>query len=223
MIKVVVFDLDDTLISEYEYVQSGFNVIANFFEKQYSLSADKVYIELMEGFHSGTRNIFNSILESYKISYTKKEILNIVEMYRNHKPKIKFYDDVKPILNYLNKTGIKTGIISDGYLHAQQNKLEAVCAKEYFDKIILTDELGRKFWKPHPKAFEIMRDVFDISYDQMMYVGDNPQKDFYIQKIYPVSTVRVMRKDSVYSNSKYYDGVKEQKRICSLSELQGMI
>ncbi|WP_318753436.1 HAD-IA family hydrolase [Globicatella sp. PHS-GS-PNBC-21-1553] len=58
--------------------------------------------------------------------------------------------------------------------------------EKYFDKIIVTDELGRAYWKPHPKSFEIMKAHFGVNYNEMVYVGDNPQKDFFIKKSIPL-------------------------------------
>jgi putative hydrolase of the HAD superfamily len=52
----------------------------------------------------------------------------------------------------------------------------------------------------------------------MMYVGDNPEKDFYIGKIYSIKTVRINR-NGLYSGASYLHGVKENISITSLSEL----
>lgn len=38
MIKVVVFDLDDTLFPEHEFVLSGFRVVSNWVTTQYSIT-----------------------------------------------------------------------------------------------------------------------------------------------------------------------------------------
>ena len=59
-------------------------------------------------------------------------------------------------------------------------------------RVILTEELGRKYWKPHPKAFKIMREKLDVEFHEMVYVGDNPEKISILLK-YPITTVRVLR------------------------------
>ena len=43
MIKAVVFDLDDTLISEREYIRSGFRVVSKYFSNRYDLDESEVY------------------------------------------------------------------------------------------------------------------------------------------------------------------------------------
>ena len=56
-----------------------------------------------------------------------------------------------------------------------------------------------------------------------MYVGDNPRKDFLIQKTYPIYTVRIIREKSVYLNEAYEEGMKEQKRVTSLTEIINLL
>ena len=38
--------------------------------------------------------------------------------------------------------------------------------RNYFDEIIITDELGREFWKPHPRAFEIIKCKLNVKFDE---------------------------------------------------------
>lgn len=222
MIKAVIFDLDDTLISEMDYVKSGYKVIAKKIKERYNLEIgeQEIYCSLMKLFDESSKNVFNRLLDEYKLSYNKDYIIELVNCYRNHIPDIKFFDDVIPCLKDLRKKNIKLGIISDGYKMTQRNKLKVLDAEKLFDKIILTDELGKDYWKPSPKAFEIMKNYLKISFDEMMYVGDNPTKDFYIKKYYPVNTVKIIRKNSVYKNAKYLENIREDKTINNLRELE---
>ncbi len=119
----------------------------------------------------------------------------------------------------MRKRGVKLGIISDGYAVTQQNKIAALKASALFDKIILTDTLGRDYWKPDERAFFMMKEAFGLDFSQMVYVGDNPEKDFYIGKNYPILTVRLDRQNGVYQDRAYLGGVKEKMRIGSLFEL----
>ena len=145
-------------------------------------------------------------------------IIDLLNEYRGHFPNIEFYDDVLPCLNELKRLGVKIGIITDGYAIAQRQKLIAVEADKYFDEIIVTDELGREYWKPHPKAFQIIKERFEVSFDEMVYVGDNPEKDFYISTIYPIKTIRILR-DGVHKDKEYLSGIIEYRSIDSLDEI----
>ena len=222
MVKAMVFDLDDTLISEREYIKSGYHHIAGVIEDKFERDKNQVFDDLTSLFNVSTLNVFNRLYDKYKIEYSKEMILDLVKEYRGHFPDIQFYNDVIPCLSELKKSGVKVGIITDGYATAQRQKLKAIQADEYFDEIIVTDELGREYWKPHPKAFELMKEKFRVNFDEMIYVGDNPEKDFYISKTYPIKTVRIIR-DGVHKDNFYLDGIREDFIIDKLTKILEII
>ena len=47
MIKAVIFDLDDTLISEKQYIRGGYNYIANLLNRRYQLKGTNIFNSLM--------------------------------------------------------------------------------------------------------------------------------------------------------------------------------
>lgn len=191
MIKAVVFDLDDTLFPEIDYVKSGFRAVAEFLLKEISVDC---YDELIRLFEEDQKDVFDRFITNNDLDIETKKLIDI---YRNHKPIIMFYDDVMPCINELKSKGIKTGIITDGRPEGQRAKLEAFDCYNIFDKIIITDELGGiEYRKPHPLAFEEMAESLNVNYGEMIYVGDNPSKDFGISKVHPVKTVWIRRKDS---------------------------
>ena len=223
MIKAIVFDLDDTLISEKEYIKSGFQAISEYICKKYDLQFKKVLSELMTLSEVDSKNVFNRFFDENKIKYTKQEIKKMITIYRNHRPNITFYEDVLDTVEQLKQNNIKISIITDGYIETQKSKLEAINAYEIFDAVIITEELGREYWKPHPKAFEIIKEKLNVNFEEMMYVGDNPEKDFYIGKIYPINTVRIIRTDSIYKNQNYLNDIKEKYTINSLIQIIKLI
>ncbi len=222
MVKAVIFDLDDTLISEKEYIKSGYRHIAEVIGQRFNINKDQVYIDLFQLFRESPHNVFNRLYEKYQIEYSKEMIIDLVNEYRGHFPDVQYYDDVMQCLNELKVLGVKIGIITDGYAQAQRQKLKAVEADMYFDEIIVTDELGRDHWKPHPKAFEIIKERFGVGFDEMIYVGDNPGKDFYISTIYPIKTVRIFR-DGVHKDNFYLDGIREDFIIDELTKILEII
>ena len=158
MIKVVIFDLDDTLIAEKEYIKSGYREVARYLSEKYNVVQEVIYKELWEIFKKDTKNVFNQWFEYHRITYSVENIKNLIRIYREHIPtELDYYADVKPILKYLRKKNKKIGIISDGYISTQENKIKVLEAKKDFDKIILTENLGREFWNPHPRSCEIIR------------------------------------------------------------------
>ncbi len=219
MKKAVLFDLDDTLIAEEDFIKSGYQTIAQLLAGRCGLLWEDLYEELLALYKADAKNVFNRILDAHGIPYAKEEILALVAEYRSHMPDVSFFDDVLPTLTILRKRGVKLGIISDGYAVTQQNKVAALKAEKLFDHIILTDTLGRDYWKPDKRAFFMMKEAFGLDFSEMVYVGDNPEKDFYIGKDYPILTVRIERGNGVYRGRAYLGGIKEKMRIGSLLEL----
>lgn len=217
MIKVVIFDLDDTLTSELEFIKSGFNVVSEDISLEHDLDKNECYLKMIELFNLNSNNVFNRILDFYNISYKQKDVYRLVDIYRNHIPEIRLYDDVMPTIKKLKEKNIKLGIITDGYKETQNNKIKVLELNRYMDKIIVTDELGRDFWKPHPKSYKIMKDYFNVKYEEMIYIGDNESKDFISPEKLGMKWLKIFRKNSIYNeNSKKSD-------IMSLSTILDLI
>ena len=128
-----------------------------------------------------------------------------------------------PTVEALKKKGMKLGILSDGYAVAQRNKVRALECEKYFDRIVLTDEIGRDAWKPSAKGFELLMEEFGISADEMIYLGDNPSKDFYVKVTAGVKTARIKREDGVYFKHPYLENVREDYYIESLTDIIELI
>lgn len=222
MMQAVIFDLDDTLAPEAGFIESGYHAIAAHMAEWYGLPETQVYEKLTALFLADKRNVFNRLLDSYGLSYGQEEIRSLVERYRNHRPaadSYRLYEDAQPALRELREQGMRLGLLTDGYAVSQRNKIEALGISGWFEEIVVTDELGREYWKPDRRGFELLQQRMGLPFSDMCYVGDNPAKDFYITKHHPMRTVRVLRPGSVYETAPYLEGVREQRCITSLSEL----
>lgn len=168
----VVFDLDDTLYSEKEYVRSGYKAIASFLP--YVENAES---KLWAAFENNLLAI-DVVLENEGL-YSEKLKTQCLDVYRYHKPSIHLYDGVLELFNELQCRKIEVGIITDGRPKGQWAKIKALGLEKYVKHIIVTDELGGiEFRKPCEKAFLLMAEKMELPYREMCYVGDNIQKDF---------------------------------------------
>lgn len=221
MIKAVVFDLDDTLYPEIDYVKSGFRVVALEIEKIYGFK--NAYAELIQLFEQDKNNVFNRFLENYDLPEDDNSVDSLLNVYRCHKPVIELRDDVKNVLIELRVRGYKLGIITDGRVEGQRTKLAALGVEKLVDKIIVTDELGGiEYRKPSPKAFEIICKEFGILPEEMMYVGDNPQKDFAIKKYLPITTI-YLKQSGLYKQSELLYGIKPDYEVETISTVTELV
>ena len=221
MIKAVVFDLDDTLYPEHEYVSSGFKSVAKYIQKKINMDTGSIYQMLLQLHKDFPKQVFNKLID-LNDEMKSFSVNELIEIYRTHDPSIELYKDAQIIIGNIKSQHIKLGIITDGYFEAQKRKICALNLSNKFDEIILTDQLGREYWKPHTYSFEIMKKKLDVEFDEILYVGDNPNKDFFIGSIYPIITVKINR-NSYYQNMEYYFNIKEMYTIDSLLELTEII
>lgn len=219
MIKAVVFDLDDTLISEKEYIISGFKVISTNIAEKYNLENSLIHEMLIRLLNENSKNVFNRLLDNLDIKYDETYIKELIYNYRGHMPEISLYEDAKEILDYLYCTDLKLGLITDGYKIAQRNKLKTLDIEKYFQCIVVTDELGREYWKPHRKAYEIVKDKLGLEYKEIVYVGDNITKDFVTANKLGMNTVLIIREEGIYCNIEKEDEYKAKNSITSLTQL----
>ncbi len=127
-----------------------------------------------------------------------------LDLYRNHIPQIKLYEGAFELIKYLKTYGIKLGIITDGRVNGQKNKLKALGLTELVDDIIITDELGGvQFRKPNDIAFRIIQCRWRLPFGQIAYVGDNINKDFQAPKQLGMRCILIDNEDGLYHSAAY--------------------
>lgn len=191
MFKVLVFDLDDTLYYEKEYVLGGFKEVCNYLSMKYYIDFKELYDKCEKILNVyGRGKIFDLLCNEYNI---KEDVINLVEIYRNLRPKLELYEDSKYILEFAKKRKINLGLITDGYAKVQWNKIKALKLDCVIDKIIVTDDYGQGFGKPNKRAYIEMMNYFNSDGYESIYVGDNPNKDFISAKELGFKTIRIIR------------------------------
>lgn len=222
MIKIIAFDLDDTLYPEREYVLSGFKAVSELVREQ--LAIEDFYSELVKTFDEGERKrTFDIALQRRKVEYDLTQIQDLVACYRAHFPTIKPYDDVLPILQHL-KEKYHLALITDGYLQAQRNKVKALGIERFFEKIIYTDEYGKDYWKPSSFPFQLIMRHFSVMGNECAYIGDNVEKDFIAPNKLGWLTVQIKRKESLYyDNALANDNRSPQVTIDRLADLERVL
>lgn len=188
---ILVFDLDDTLYDELSYVRSGFAVVARYIERLHGVSQKEVLSRLDGQLQLGRSRIFDAVFESFGI-YTKKLVRRCVSLYRLHQPKIELYPEAARSLVRFRERPIY--IVTDGNTNAQKNKLVALGLynRRPVRRCYLTYRHGRKNSKPSPYCFRKIAEREGVEPSEVVYIADNPQKDFVGIKTLGFKTVRVM-------------------------------
>ena len=140
----------------------------------------------------------------------------MLKVYRSHKPDIHLYSGVAEMIEELKAEGIKVGIITDGRPEGQRNKLEALGLE--VDDVIITDELGgTQFRKPCDIAFRIMMTRWRLNPADIVYVGDNPTKDFQAPQQLGMRSIWFKNADGLYASSEGSQ-IIAVKNVCEITE-----
>ncbi|WP_409341836.1 HAD family hydrolase [Paenibacillus sp. MBLB4367] len=220
MHKAVVFDLDDTLYPEKQFVWSGFRAVDHFLNEE--LHLEGFYDLAVACFEQGGRGtIFNRVLESLRFPYDDSLIKQLIDVYRSHRPNISLFDDARWAISFY-AGAYRTGIITDGYLVSQLNKIDALQLRDTIDNILCTDMFGREHWKPSELPYLKMMSALDCVGMECVYVGDNPRKDFVTAKKLGWTTVQIIRSDGEYGKilpDRSYAAEYRMESLYSLKEL----
>lgn len=221
MIKAVVFDLDDTLYPEQQFVLSGFRAVSEWLENR---DGHTGFFETAAGLFAGGRrgDIFNLALKQIGIDQEKDFVRQLVQVYRDHKPLLKLHEDAGWALDCY-RASKKMGLITDGYLAVQQNKVEALGISQHFSAICYSDQYGRECWKPSQVPYRKIMDELSSSGNECMYIADNPAKDFVTARALGWMTVQICRHGSEYAHLVPEPGYEAHYRIASLYELSTLI
>lgn len=170
---VFVFDLDDTLYKEIDFLKSAYVEISEYLQPYTNVVAHTIYNVLITTYNNGG-NPFKAVLEAFHLCETVK-ITTLLDIYRNHKPNITLAPSAKVLLEYLKVNAFKIGLITDGRSQQQRSKLEALGLYTYFDDLIISEEFGSE--KPHINNFKFYEDKYGKAC-KYVYIGDNTKKDF---------------------------------------------
>ena len=194
MITTVVFDLDDTLYDEVDYCRSGFRAVSDFLAAlPQAPTAERIFHAFWGQFTCGNRaRTFNAALDELSIPCDDKLIASAVKVYRNHVPGITLPQDSRDVLRQLGDQ-YTLGLLTDGFMPAQQLKVRALGIEKYFKCIIYTEQLGRECWKPSPAGFEKLMKTLNTKPHNTAYVADNEQKDFIAPNKLGFPTIQIIR------------------------------
>lgn len=164
---VVVFDLDDTLISELEYQRSG---IAEVEARIYSLYGVKFDGRIQKALNEGVKDIWAWTCRQLGLPSEVKE--SLLWIYRLHAPKIKLAEGIEDLFFQLLSHEAKVAILSDGRSITQRLKLRAIGLKSL--PLFISEDYQSD--KPEIDRFiSIERRWPQCEY---AYIADNPSKDF---------------------------------------------
>ena len=164
---VVVFDLDDTLISEFEYQRSGIASVEKAISLLYCVPFDGVVQQALD---NGVLDIWAWTCQQLGLPPEVKK--SLLWIYRLHSPDIKLPKRVEDMVSLLLSCKANLGILSDGRSITQRLKLHAI-GLEYLPLFISEDYQSTK---PEVDRFVSIEEKWP--HCNYVYIADNSDKDF---------------------------------------------
>ena len=164
--RVFLFDLDDTLYKEIDFLKSAYKKISD------AIGHPDAFDFMLDSYLYGA-NAFNSVIDRYNLKFSVDKLL---EIYRKHKPDISLEQDTISTLNALKVRGVKMFLLTDGRSVTQRNKIEALDLYRWFanEDILISEEYGHG--KPSIECYQYFINRYPDA--DFTAIGDNPIKDF---------------------------------------------
>ncbi|MBD2768037.1 HAD family hydrolase [Hymenobacter sp. BT664] len=212
---VLVFDLDDTLYPELSYVHGGFGAVAAFLSPLLAVPAAALAADMVaeEATH-GRGQVFDTVLRRHGC-WSKSLVTSCLRTYRQHQPELVLYPDAERCLTRFAARPLY--LVTDGHKEVQARKVAALHLNARVRHAYLTNRYGRHRAKPDPHVFELICRRERVGPGEVIYVGDNPRKDFVGIKPRGFRTVRILRGN--YAHLEADAAHEAHERIHSLDEL----
>jgi len=162
-IRLIIFDLDGTLIDAYRAIHKSLNFAMA--RLGYPCQAISV-VRRAVGW--GDKNLLRPFVD-------KKDLAAALGIYRKHHEKSlvrysRTFSGVKKLLSFLKSKGYKLAVASNRPTKFSSLLLDHLGLNKYFDYVLCADKL--KKGKPDPQILRKIMKKFSLSREQTLYVGD---------------------------------------------------
>ena len=180
MIKAIIFDLDNTLLDFVKMKQFAVKAaITAMIEAGLDVDEKKAYQDIFDLYvNKGWENqqVFDDYLNQ-TVGKVSNKILaaGIVSYRRAREATLLVYPNVNKTLIELIKMGIQLSVVSDAPSREAWMRLYYLNLHHVFDPVLTFDDTGVR--KPSAKPFEMALDVLQSSPDEVLMIGDWPERD----------------------------------------------
>jgi phosphoglycolate phosphatase len=162
-IKLIIFDLDGTLVDAYTAISRSFNYVMH-------------RLELKPQSTSNVRRLVGwgdvNLLKPYVLPKNLKYALNLYRAHHKHDllKHSYLYPRARGLLGYLKEKGYKLAVASNRPSEFSHILLEHLKISGFFDYVLCADQ--SKHGKPHPEMLNKIVRKFKLKKAQALYVGD---------------------------------------------------
>ncbi|MCC7479047.1 HAD hydrolase-like protein [bacterium] len=192
-VSAIVLDLDNTLFDATQWNIAALRH-AGRVRGLSSAAVDRSIDHYLEHHSSFGHDIYNAILLGCMQSDSGaniKALHDAAGQYLGHGHDWDLYPGVRDTLKELGRR-YRLALVADGPVDAQRAKVRALDLAQYIRCTVYSDAIdGVRSRRPDPRPFREMRDLLELPSNQILFVGDNPAKDFKTPRFLGFLTCRV--------------------------------
>ncbi|GAK02823.1 2-haloalkanoic acid dehalogenase [Geomicrobium sp. JCM 19037] len=170
MHKAILFDLDGTLHNRPKSLVTFFRDQCERFSMNVDLNR---FVELDNEGMRWKDEVYEQLVKEYQLPLDPQQLLaDYVTLFPRF---AQLYPDVEHTLEQLKAKDYKLGIISNGKKGFQRAVFNSLSINEYFESVIISDEVGLR--KPDARIFALGIEQLNVQPEQALYVGDQYDTD----------------------------------------------
>jgi len=176
MMRALLFDLDDTLYAERQFVRSGFCVVAAEVEARFGVARREAQATLVGALRRGNRSrALQELCERHLLPVGI--VPDLVDAIRAHTPSLRLPDSTVEVLRAARGAGWRLGVVTNGFPAIQARKIEALGLRDFVDTVVFAHECGAGLGKPERAGFDAALAALGMPADLAVFVGDDPRCD----------------------------------------------
>jgi putative hydrolase of the HAD superfamily len=175
----VIFDLDDTIYPEIEYLKKAYRFIAQSVikaESRLNSTEDEIFSFLIYTFtNEGRDKLFQKMIDKFNINFFSLEnFLSCLHNVPLKKNELKVYSHIQKLLVQLSEQNKLIFILTNGNVSQQRNKLNSLNIKlSLFKEIIYASSNGKEFEKPNPFFVNKILLDYSLNKNKVILIGDS--------------------------------------------------
>jgi len=220
-IKSVLFNIDNTLYNASLQIENArLNAIRAMIEAGLPVDIENGYRilkKVVEEYGEDYPNHFNKLLEKMGLKWNPHVIAaGVVAFRETNLAFLKPYPDTIKTLLKLRESGYKLGVISDGRIIKQWQKLIQLRIQHFFDTVVISEEYECK--KLTSKLFDVCLYAMNTKAEEAIFIGDDIETDIKSANESNVTSIRIRKGESRLIEPKTKRS-KAKYEITKLSEI----
>ncbi|MDO8836721.1 MAG: HAD family hydrolase [Vicinamibacterales bacterium] len=192
MKPALIFDLDDTLYPERQFIRSGFHAVAAEVARRFAVSQRAALASLLRALRQGTRGLALQVLcADHQLPVAL--VPELVELIRTHVPVLTLPRSSANTLAAARARGWRVGVLTNGPPAQQARKVAALGLAGLVDALVYAHACGDRTGKPARGAFEAVLAELGALPASSVFVGDDPWCDISGARLAGLRTILLCR------------------------------